>query len=293
MLILKIMKEKAKFEQVHKDYATSFLFCHSRIPYHTEWPLHFHPEMEISYISKGSGYRIMGDFHEPFDEGEVVFIPPNIPHCWIYSPESCQPDGDKESFFIQFSPDVLSHGMTFFKELVPSVQKLLAMRQGIKISGDSVEKIKSYLVAMQSQDTVCRLFTFMRIIQLVGKAEKICPIGVKSKICYGITPNMKRIQIIFKYIMEHYHEKMELSTIAGLVNMSDTAFCRYFKNETGKTFIAYINEYRIEIACSLLKECMDKGISEVAWSCGFTDIPYFNRYFKRMKGVNPKEWRNG
>lgn len=287
------MKNDAKFEQVRSEYATSFLYYHSRIPCHSEWPLHFHPELEISYIAKGSGYRIMGDFHEQFKEGEVILIPSNIPHCWIYSSESCQPDGDKESFFIQFSPDVLSRGMVFFKELKIAVQRLLVIQQGIKIGGKSAEEIKNLLVGMQRQDVLNRLFAFMRIIQIIGESEALYPIGIKSKICYGITSNMERTQIIFKYIMEHYREKIELSTIAGLVNMSDTAFCRYFKNETGKTFIAYINEYRIEIACSLLKECMDKDISEVAWLCGFTDIPYFNRYFKKMKGVTPKEWRNG
>lgn len=62
-------------------------------------------------------------------------------------------------------------------------------------------------------------------------------------------------------------------------------------NETGKTFTNFINEYRIEAVGTLLRNFPDKDINEIAWQCGFTDIPYFNRYFKKMKQMTPKQWR--
>lgn len=73
--------------------------------------------------------------------------------------------------------------------------------------------------------------------------------------------------------------------------MSTTAFCSFFKRETGKTFTNFINEYRIEAVGTLLRNFPDKDINEIAWQCGFTDIPYFNRYFKKMKQMTPKQWR--
>lgn len=287
------MKETAKYEQVHTDYATSFLFYRSRVPFRQEMPLHFHPELEITYITKGSGCRIVGDYHEPFAVGEVIFVPSGIPHCWIYSPESCLPDGQKDSLFVQFSSDMLLRGIGYFKEMKAAVHRLLTIQQGVRIGGGTAEAVRSLLMGMQAQDASSRLFALMQMVQLIGQSNALYPIGMSSHVCYGITTNMERTQTIFKYIMEHYREKVDLPTIAALVHMSDTAFCRYFKRETGKTFISYINDYRIDVACSLLREHPQRDVSEVAWQCGFTDIPYFNRLFKRLKGVNPKEWRRG
>ena len=107
------------------------------------------------------------------------------------------------------------------------------------------------------------------------------PIGLQETAFNGITKNMQRMQLIFKYVIEYYKEKITLSDAANVISMSTTAFCSFFKRETGKTFTNFINEYRIEAVGTLLRNFPDKDINEIAWQCGFTDIPYFNRFSKR------------
>ena len=72
--------------------------------------------------------------------------------------------------------------------------------------------------------------------------------------------------------------------------MSPNYFCHYFKQEIGKTPIAFINEYRIEKACEMLSES-DLPISDVALSVGFDNFSYFIRKFREYKGVTPKKYR--
>lgn len=284
------MNQKLKFEQIHKDNRTSFRYGWSVQSYLDEISLHFHPEIEITYIQKGSGYRMAGDFLEAFEEGEVILSPSNQPHCWIYHPESCMPDGNRNCIFVQFSEQLLLNGISFFPEWEYAAHRILSVRQSLKITGKTAKSIINILREMHLQNTGERLLSLFRIIQLTGKSTDLIPIGMQNK-ALNITKNMQRVQLIYKYVVEHYKEKISLHDIANVVNMSSTAFCTFFKRETGKTFNSFINEYRIEIACNLLMNFPDKEVSEIAWQCGFNDIPYFNRSFRKMKNMTPGQWK--
>ena len=71
--------------------------------------------------------------------------------------------------------------------------------------------------------------------------------------------------------------------------MNRSSFCIFFKKVTGKTFITYLNEYRIELVCQKLKQ-QKMNISEACFQSGFNNITYFNRVFKQMKGISPSEY---
>ena len=82
-----------------------------------------------------------------------------------------------------------------------------------------------------------------------------------------------------------FQQQIELATIAEVANMTIPSFCRYFKSITGKTFLEIVNEYRIQYACQLLKK-NEMPVSQIAFESGFNDVPYFNKLFKKMKGVS-------
>ena len=72
--------------------------------------------------------------------------------------------------------------------------------------------------------------------------------------------------------------------------MSIPAFCRYFKNTTGKTFVSFLNDFRIVYACKLLGD--EHGtIQAVAYDSGFNSVSQFNRAFKKYTGKSPTEYR--
>ena len=86
------------------------------------------------------------------------------------------------------------------------------------------------------------------------------------------------------------YRNISLDDVVRHVGMNKSAFCTFFKQSIGKTFITYLNEYRIELACQLLKQ-ENISISEICYHVGFTDIPYFNRVFKKHKGCSPSQYR--
>lgn len=284
--------EKLKFEQVYKDSRASFRYAYSEIPYQDEMPLHFHPEIELTYVYKGSGYRITGEYLEAFNEGELILSPSNRPHCWIYIPESCSSDGKRGCIFVQFLPQILEKGLSFFPEWEYASRWLLSIKQEMRITGETAVQVTNILKEMSLQDSDERLISLIRIIQLLCLSTDLNSIGMPNIGTNGITKSMQRIQTIYRYVVEHYMRSISLQEIADVVNMSPTTFCSFFKRETRKTFNSFVNEYRIDIICNSLKTFPNKEINQIAWESGFYDIPYFNRTFKKMMGMTPREWRD-
>ena len=71
--------------------------------------------------------------------------------------------------------------------------------------------------------------------------------------------------------------------------MNEKYLCRFFKDYTSRTPIDYINNLRIEAACHELTSG-DMTITEAAIECGFNDISYFSKMFKKYKGITPREY---
>ena len=100
----------------------------------------------------------------------------------------------------------------------------------------------------------------------------------------------EQIKTVLNYIRKNYASRLTLADLADVLNLSPEHFCRLFHSITGKSPIDYLNYYRIECACELLSSSQ-KSITEVAYSCGFNDLSYFNRIFKRYKKVTPGHYQ--
>jgi AraC-like DNA-binding protein len=94
---------------------------------------------------------------------------------------------------------------------------------------------------------------------------------------------------VFDYVMLNFPREIRLDTVADVAHMSPTAFCRYFKQRTRKTFSRFLNEVRIGNACKLLLEG-DNTVTEVSFNCGYNNISNFNRQFKAISKFTPSEY---
>jgi AraC-like DNA-binding protein len=88
-----------------------------------------------------------------------------------------------------------------------------------------------------------------------------------------------------QFINENYQRKIDLQEVANMSNLSEAAFCRYFKKMTRVTFTEFLNHYRVNQAKNLL--LLDKNVTETCFDCGFESMSYFNRTFKKLTGENP------
>lgn len=98
----------------------------------------------------------------------------------------------------------------------------------------------------------------------------------------------RTIRELISYVNEHYTEKLSLEDAADYVGFSREYFCRFFKQHMGLTFLRYLNEVRISHAGRLLSST-DLSISEIMNTCGFTNQTIFNRLFKEIYGMTPRQ----
>lgn len=101
----------------------------------------------------------------------------------------------------------------------------------------------------------------------------------------------KSVEVVKRWIEEHYSEQAELSSLAGLVYLTPTYLSKLFKQETGMTITDYLIEIRIKRAKQLLADSSNLKIHEVGHEVGYPDPAYFNKLFKRMVGVTPNEYK--
>lgn len=101
----------------------------------------------------------------------------------------------------------------------------------------------------------------------------------------------KSVEVVKRWIEEHYSEQAELSNLAGMVYLTPTYLSKLFKQETGMTITDYLIEIRIKRAKQLLADSSNLKIHEVGHEVGYPDPAYFNKLFKRMVGVTPNEYK--
>ena len=89
---------------------------------------------------------------------------------------------------------------------------------------------------------------------------------------------------------KQFSNHVSLKEVADLIYMTESNFCKFFKKSTSITFSNYLNELRINAVCKLLLYS-DDNIKNIAYSCGFESLSYFNRVFLKKKHMPPKEFR--
>lgn len=96
---------------------------------------------------------------------------------------------------------------------------------------------------------------------------------------------------VISFINSNYTRSLKLGEIAGMASMNRSAFCRFFKEVMGKTFLQYVADMRIGYACKLLT-IGDMDVSQIAMEFGFDSISRFNRTFKQLVQLTPTQYRH-
>jgi AraC-like DNA-binding protein len=99
-----------------------------------------------------------------------------------------------------------------------------------------------------------------------------------------------RVQSVLKYIEQHYYDRFGLEEVSHMARMSSRHFSTLLNDITGKTFVNYLNEFRVEKAKELLEET-DMAVSSIAFHVGFEELSSFYRAFKKKYDMPPLQLR--
>lgn len=251
--------------------------------------LHAHPELELVHVRAGKGRRIVGHVIAPFQEGDMILLGSMLPHRWIYeSSDNHQP----ASTVLYFNTETLAGSFYEMNECRPLQELLQRAAQGLRITGKTRQLIAHKLEKLSRLRGLPAFTGILDLLQLLATSSELESLSAGSQEATGFATVTDRLSEVYEYIAAHYHEELTLARIAAVAHLSETAFCRLFRQRTQNHFTAYLNEIRLQHACHRLQST-DEPISLIAEACGFKTVSNFNKCFKKGRKSSPSAYRNG
>lgn len=252
--------------------------------------LHYHPEFQVTAIVRGEGIFYAGNNMSLFTAGDVFVVGANVPHLLkcssLYHSEHSPGVKGISLFFDEFS-----FGEKFFhiKEMSGVRALLEDCNRVVQVVGDLQEKIFNEIVGTTSLQNEQVIITFLEILSLLRQAQK----SYINSEQYSLILNKNeggRLNEVLDYTFKNFNEEITIEQIAKVAFLSRSQFSYFFKLHTGKTYIQFLNELRIENACILLKN-NNSIIEQICYESGFKNVSHFVRYFKKVKGMTPSTYR--
>lgn len=259
-----------------------YFFDHVRLKPDKQIGAHSQPDYELSWIITGSGTRTLGSVSEHFEEGEVVLVPPGVEHHWDFSKDDVDSGGCIENVSFHFSRKFIERIAAAFPELSAHLSELLSLSEAVRYQSWKREDIISILMNMDRFSGISRIPPTISLVTAISDFSDTVRIGIPTR----ITPAEKRLEKVRVYISCNYMNRITIDEISSYVGMNRTAFCSFFKKQTSKTFISYLNAFRIELASKMLMSG-SISVSETATAVGFESLPHFCRTFRQFKGAAP------
>jgi len=286
-------KSKVLFLQKETQSAeSSFVYNYAEVP-HTYDKYHYHKEYELSFHIQNSGTRYVGDSIRRFNSGDLVLVGPNIPHYW-HSDDIYYNTQDiyAKLVVIHFVEDFAGKYFLDSPEMSAAKSLLDKAKHGIHIQGDLANEIGLEMINITTEPVGWkRMISFISILNKIGETDNynlLASVGFCNS--FYKSRNEMKLTPIYNYMVENYYKELSLSDVANFANMNVSAFCRYFKGVTNKTFSHILNEIRVGVACRNLINT-ELSIAEIGFNCGYQNVTYFNRQFKKIKGMTPSEYQ--
>lgn len=254
-------------------------------------PIHYHDECQLTYVLNSEGMLFVGNRLVRFAKEELYLIGKNLPH--VFKNDEPYFNGKVNSkaraISVFFSFDIFKNMFGDLTEFGHLNKLLEDSSMGLRLIGKEAKRFESSmksLLRLNGFDRVMCLLDILNRIYLDQTTEHISP-----RIHFPLDQDDRfKLNKVFDYTILHHQDKITLKDIASLVNMAPTAFCRYFKLRTHKTYSQFLIEVRISKATKMMNE-KSLNVSEACYSSGYNNISNFHRHFKRLTGMTPSKFK--
>ena len=258
---------------------------------HFTYPWHFHSEYEILYVIEGTGTSFVADNIEHFGSGDLAMLGSNLPHFWRSDEKYHLPDSKEKINYIviQFPGDLFREPIFEYPEF-HVIQKLFERSsRGIRFLPAFSEKMGKQVLKVAQSSGFERVILLLKLLHELAKTEKYKLLAGELYHHQNHDFTDDRLTKVLHFLTTRYQQKIELEQVAEIAHLHPSAFCRFFKEKTGKSFSEYVTDLRISYACRLILD--DRlSISQICFECGYNNISNFNRSFKKHTRYTPTEY---
>lgn len=256
-------------------------------------PLTFNDLVITSMIR---GKKVMHLSDKPsFDylPGETVIVPPqetmiiDFPEATVDNPTQCIALAI-DDIYIRETVDYLNNYYNSGEGR--QNWQLSFQRYHFENNHEVTELINKLIRICTSEDRSKNIYADLQLKELLIRLLQSQQLGqaVEGSIADS---NGNRLNFVLKYIREHLTEKIAVDALSRKAYLSRNLFFKWFREQFGITPLEYVNNERIKLAKELLAK-PQHSIYDVSKLCGFTDVNYFIRVFRKLEGTTPKAYQS-
>jgi AraC-like DNA-binding protein len=275
-------------ERLPSDPESSLSRLNRRMAKGIPFQWHHHPEYELTLTLNSRGQRFIGDHVGDYDDGDFVLVGPNLPHTW-FSRGRVSNKGPHVALVIWFHPNWAWRITQDFVEFRRIGALLGRAARGLKFSRTATKAVRGEFESLFSSAPAQRISTFLGILDRLS-SDRAQQLASRSPHPEASPQSRERIDRILTYIHSNYAEPVSLAQLAGIASLSKSGLHRHFLKHTGRTISDYLIHMRIGDACARLSGTT-QPINLVADAVGYASLANFNRQFRNLKRLTPREYR--
>jgi AraC-like DNA-binding protein len=278
------------FERVTIPAGASWSLLDRRLDNGIPFQWHYHPEFELTLTLNSRGQRYIGDAIANYDDGDLVLLGPNLPHTWCSAERiaPCAPTPCRGHLVHRSLGDERHHGAGGVAGGPAHAGARLArprlLARGV---GAGATNHRSHSSRCGGGPPAA----LMKVLTVLAADPEAAPIaGPAAERRKLGSPDRDRIERVLDLLHAHYRDRIAIEALADVAALSVSGFHRLFRRHTRLTVSDYIAELRIGEACALLVNSR-KPIASIADEVGYASLANFNRQFRALKGLTPREFR--
>ncbi|GHB49655.1 AraC family transcriptional regulator [Pseudovibrio japonicus] len=250
---------------------------------------HHHPEYELTLTLNSTGQRYVGDHVAEYGDADLVLLGPNLPHTWASSGKLDE-RAPYVVLVIWFEPDWIER-ITFGMPELAGVRKLFQRSlAGLSFSEEARYRVVPKIRSFFEESSLERLFIVLRVLAELSEDEQAVQLAHDPVVLSSADGGNERIDRVLTLIHSEYSRVLPLEELAETAALSVSGVHRLFQRHTGQTVSEYLKRIRIGDACAQLSGG-EAPIAVIAHNVGYSALANFNRQFRAVKGMTPREYR--
>ncbi|WP_196592755.1 AraC family transcriptional regulator [Pectinatus sottacetonis] len=250
-------------------------------------PFHWHGEYEILYLLKGKFLFSLNEDKLEVSAGDIIFIHDDVIHGGIPQSDDCIYE-----YIVFDMKKLLNHNIKYYDLIIDILNHKLHINNYFNSQKTSIQKIiKPLFNALREKPPGYEFITLGMLYMFMGTILKNKLYHPANNYAIAISRHhIYQIKQAFQLIEQAYDTPITLRDLAKAAGFSTNYFCKFFQKMTNHTPIDYLNYYRIDRACLKLISS-NTSIKQIALSCGFNDLSYFIKTFKKYRGMSPRKYQ--
>ena len=249
---------------------------------------HHHPEMELTLTLNSIGQRFIGDHVEAYGHGDLVLVGPNLPHTWA-SRGKLDDHKAHVALVFWFRREWLESTLSPSVEMQPVRDLLDRSASALAFSPQTGLALANQYRQIFLLPPMQRLLALFNILAQLSTDQTARPLS--SIVPRPTDGSRSRLDRVLTHLHQHYAEPVSVPKLAEVAALSVSGLHRMFVKHTRTSLTAYVAGLRIGEACSRLSGS-DQPIRHVAEAVGYASLANFNRQFRTLRGMTPREYRS-